>query len=157
MYLCEYGAAAMLGLLFGIIISMPVSKMVSANAVTSLGIIVPAEISLPFAAIFTAVWIVIISIIIVLPCRRLDRITPVSAILDRENSRQTVSKHTLDLKRLTISLAVRELLSSKRHYIAVCLIAAFLTVFGGIVLDMNGWLGKNGCSHECCRGYYRTV
>ncbi len=143
-YLCEYGFAAMLGLLLGIIMSLPVSKMVCANAVTSLGIIVPAEISLPFAAIFTAVWIVIISIIIVLPCRRLDRITPVNAILGRDSSRQTVSKHSLDLKRLTLSLAIRELLSGKKHYIAVCIISAFLTFFCGIVLDMNGWLGKNG-------------
>lgn len=73
-----------------------------------------------------------------------DQKTGEAVYCHRDNSRQTVSKHTLDLKRLTISLAVRELLSSKRHYIAVCLIAAFLTVFGGIVLDMNGWLGKNG-------------
>ena len=143
-YLCEYGAAALLGLLLGMILSLPVSKIVSANAVTSLGLIVPADIQPVFVVLFSCVWITIMSFIIILPCRRLDRITPVNAILGRDRSRQTVSKHGLDLKHLTVSLAVREFLSGKRHYTAVCLIAAFLTAFGGIVLDMNGWLGKNG-------------
>ena len=143
-YLCEYGAAAVLGLLLGIVMSMPVSAIVSANAVTSLGLIIPTVMHPSFVILFSCIWIAVMSFIIILPCHGLDRITPVSAILDRSTGQARTTKKQLDLKRLTFSLAVRELICGTRHYIAVCIIAVFLTAFGGIVLDMNGWLGKNG-------------
>ncbi len=143
-YLCEYGLAAAGGLAFGLLLSFPTAKFISAKAVTSLGIIVPANPSVVFIAVFSLIWLAVMAVIIILPCRGLDKITPVNAILDRNDSRVKAAKKALDLKRLTPSLAVRELMSGKMHYIAVYIIAAFLTAFGGIVLDMNGWLGKNG-------------
>ena len=147
-YLCEYGASAVLGLVLGIVMSMPVSAIVSANAVTSLGLIIPTVMHPSFVILFSCIWIAVMSFIIILPCHGLDRITPVSAILDRSTGQARTTKKQLDLKRLTFSLAVRELICGTRHYIAVCIIAVFLTAFGGIVLDMNGWLGKNGDIEE---------
>lgn len=143
-YLCEYGLPIAGGLLSGLLLSFPLVGMISKGAVTSLGLIVPAKASAAFILAFSLIWLGVMTAIIMIPCRRLDKITPVSAILEREKSDTKAAGHRLGLKRLTLSLSVRSLISSKKQYISVCIIAAFLTFFGGIVLDMNEWLGANG-------------
>ena len=109
-----------------------------------MGLLVPAKMSIVFILVFSLLWLGTMAITILIPCMRLDKITLISAMNDREKGGTAIVSRRFALKKLTLSLSIRSLVSAKRHYISVCIISAFLSLFGGIVLDMNGWLGTNG-------------
>lgn len=132
------------GMLFGFLLAEPLSSVVIGATITSTGLLIPAA---PNVALNALVFLLILSVLtgfICHKCRPIQRVSPMQAI--REDSVQVSSRIILPIhqKRMLPELAVRQVLTGKRRYVGVLVIAALLVFFASLVGRMDSWLGADG-------------
>lgn len=147
-YMTAVGSSVVLGMLLAI----PVSGQISRMMVTTTGVLLPIRFPILPCMGVLAVLLLLSAGFCFQRLGRLGRISPMAAIR-RENGEQgNVRKHmgynrripVIRAKGLTLHLALRQVLTGRKRYISVCLVAAILVFFASLAGRINGWLGTDG-------------
>ena len=147
-YMTAVGSSVVLGMLLAI----PVSGQISRMMVTTTGVLLPIRFPILPCMGVLAVLLLLSAGFCFQRLGRLGRISPMAAIR-RENGEQgNVRKHmgynrripVIRAKGLTLHLALRQVLTGRKRYISVCLVAAMLVFFASLAGRINGWLGTDG-------------
>lgn len=144
--LTTYLTVILPGMLLGLIAAIPATGLVNAMTLTTTGILIPS--SLPFGlclSAFAIVYLLLISFLLY-KLRKISRATPMRAIRGETEGRPVSIKRLPSIhgKGLSASLALRQLLTSKRRYAGACLVAVLLVFFVSLVGRMDAWLGADG-------------
>ena len=141
-YLILYGGAVLAGLLFGLAPVLGVARMLAGMMVSSTGLLV--EVSLPAGLILLILLGILLLFAVFLSVRtkRILKIAPMQTIREAGGGKKVSS--SLRKRFLSLDIAVREIRSDRRKYIAICTISAFLVLFLSVIGRMGAWLGPNG-------------
>jgi len=146
--LMQYLTAIVCGMMAGFVLSVPVSRIVSEEMITTTGIHIPAR--LPLGWILLSYLAVLLLLILFIYCKtgKISHITPMRAIRG-EGAVQW--RHTENApicgiinRGLYFQLALRQLATAKRQYISACIVAVLLVFFASLVGRMDSWLGADG-------------
>lgn len=144
--LMQYTAAILPGLLMGLLGAGPFIRLVSRATLTTTGIQIPAGI--PWALCLVAFALVLFLLIgfILRKTGRIGRIAPMKAIRgETDGAALSLRKvPAISGSRLSLSLAVRQLLTGRKKYISACLVAILLVFFASMIGRMDTWLGADG-------------
>ena len=142
LYLNLYGGAVLAGLLLGLPLAWEIAKLTAKSMVSSTGMLI--ELTFPtgiISAIFLGL-LLVFAVFLLVRTRRVLRIAPVQTIQEVSDGKKVIS--ALRKGYLSLDIAIRELRSGKRKYIALCIISAFLALFLSIIGRMGTWLGRDG-------------
>lgn len=142
--MAQYGAGALAGMALALGLGRLLVGSLPRLMVTSTGLLMSAKYPwlLLFAA-FAGVLLLLFGFIL-LRTRSTVHLAPVEVLSRRhEQSARRVTGRIHGCM-LSLSLAVRQLLTGKRRYAGIFLISALLVVFLSIVGRMGAWLGPNG-------------
>ncbi|MCD2492349.1 ABC transporter permease [Lacrimispora sp. NSJ-141] len=144
--LLQYAAAILPGMLLGILLTRPASRLVSSATITTTGLRVPADVPLGLCLGAFAAILLLLAAFILLKTARISRIMPMKAIRgDMERSPFRPEKWpAVNGENLSISLAVRQLATGRRKYLSACVTAILLVFFVSMIVRMNAWLGADG-------------
>ena len=142
LYLSLYGGTVLAGLFLGLVLSWGVAGLLAKAMVSSTGLLI--DLSFPTGIIFVILLglLVLFAVFLLMRTRRILRIAPVQTIREVYDGKKITS--ALRKRFLSLDIALRELRSGKRKYIALCIISFFLTMFLSIIGRMGTWLGPNG-------------
>lgn len=143
--LVQYVSTIILGMLLGILIAFWLIQPITQRLVTTSGILVPT--TLPVRLILAVhVFLLLLFIgFIAIKLQRINRLSPIDAIQRTSEQEYSHLGYTLTSKGiLELKLTFRQLLSNKKNYISVGLVAMLLVFFISLVVRMNSWLGPNG-------------
>lgn len=143
--LVQYASTIILGMLLGILIASWLIQPITQTMVTTSGILVPT--TLPVRLILAVhVFLLLLFIgFIAIKLQRINRLSPIDAIQRTSDQEYSHLGYTLTSKgNLELKLTFRQLLSNKKNYISVGLVAMLLVFFISLVVRMNSWLGPNG-------------
>jgi len=143
--LLQYGIPAVLGLVIGFLLSVPLGGMVTNATLTTTGVLIPQTPTLLFMAAAFIVIMLLLALFIFIRTRRIGKITPMKAI--RGETDGTVTKITKPAafgSNIYFRLAFRQLLTGKSRYIGAFVVALLLTFFASLVGRMDSWLGTDG-------------
>lgn len=141
----QYLTCMILGIVLSIIAILGLLNKISNLLITSTGFIMPTNLPvIPCIIAFAIVSIILITVIIV-KTSKISKIAPIE-IIRGENTESQGSKTIgeIDKKGITMSIAIRQLLSEKKKYIGVFVISILLTFFALIVTRLDSWVGENG-------------
>ena len=141
-YLSLYGGTIFAGLILGLAFSFLIAKILAKAMITSTGMLI--EISFPAGVVLPILLgiLLIFAAFLFVRTARILKIAPMQTI--RETGGEKLVKSSFKRRFLTLGIALRELLSGKKKYIALCLISAFLALFLSVIGKMGTWLGPNG-------------
>ena len=142
LYLTLYGGTVLTGLLVGLVLACGMSGQLAKAMVSSTGMLI--ELFFP-AGVISAIFLGILALFAVflfVRTRRILKIAPVQTIREAADGVKITS--ALRKRYLSLDIALRELRSGKRKYIALCMIAVFLALFLSVIGRMGTWLGPNG-------------
>ena len=141
-YLALYGGTVLIGLILGLLLSFAVAELLAKAMVTSTGMLI--ELTFPVGVILPILCgiLLIFAVFLFVRTARILKIAPMQTI--RETGGEKRVNSPLRKRFLTLDIAVRELLSGKLKYVALCVISAFLTLFLSIIGKMGAWLGLSG-------------
>lgn len=143
--LVQYGIPAMLGLVIGFLLSIPLGNMVSAGTLTTTGVLIPGTPSLIALTLAFVLLAFLLSLFIFIRTRKISRITPMKAIRGETDGAVTQIKRPAAFGGCThFRLAFRQLMSGKSRYIGAFVVALLLVFFASMVGRMNAWLGSDG-------------
>ena len=142
LYLSLYGGTVLAGLFLGLVLSWGVAGLLAKAMVSSTGLLI--DLSFPTGIIFVILLglLVLFAVFLLMRTRRILRIAPVQTIREVYDGKKITS--ALRKRFLSLDIALRELRSGKRKYIALCIISFFLAMFLSIIGRMGTWLGPNG-------------
>ena len=144
--LLQYLITALCGMVAGMLLSLPATRLTSQMTVTTTGLLLPS--SLPIGDCLAALAAVLFLLMgfVWLYTRRISRISPVSAIRGTWKEAQKSKKAAFLIQKegLPFWLALRQLSSDKRRYIGACLVALLLAFFASLTGRVDAWLGPNG-------------
>lgn len=145
-WLAQYLAGILGGMLMGLAVVVPLSRLASSAALTTTGIRVPADLPigwcLPAFGIFSGLFIGFIW----MKTRPICGITPMKAIRgDMGSAGGSQTPHTpISGKHLQLGIALRQLATGKRRYAGACLVAVLLVFIASMIGRMDSWLGPDG-------------
>ena len=141
-YLILYGGTVLLGLLLGLALAWNVAGVLAGAMVSSTGMRI--ELSFPAKASIPVLLgiLLLFALFLFARTRRILQIAPVQTLRETSGEKRIVSP--LRKGFLSLDIALRELRAGKRRYIALCLIAVFLSLFLSVIGRMGTWLGPNG-------------
>ena len=146
MQLIQYGAAILPAMVLGLALTPFVSGTVCDATLTTTGIIIPTGI--PVLSCFGAFLLVMLLLtgFIAVKTGKIGGITPMSAIRGEASgpAGKLGKVPAIQGSRLTLSLALRQLLTEKRKYVSAFLVAVLLVFFASMIGRMDGWLGPDG-------------
>lgn len=144
--LMQYAAAILPGMLLGILLTRPVSVLVSSATLTTTGLRVPADVPLGLCLAAFAMILLLLCAFILLKTARIGRITPMQAIRSETAGVcfRPEKAPAIDGSRLGVSLAIRQLLTGRQKYVSACIVAVLLVFFASMIGRMNAWLGADG-------------
>lgn len=144
--LAQYLAAILPGMLFGILLSVPLGRLVSHATVTTTGILVPGRLPVRQCILCFAGMTVLLMGYIPMKLRRISSITPMKAIQGETdgNALKTAVRNTIQGRNLKISLALRQLITGRGRYISAGIVTILLVFFASLVGRMDSWLGPDG-------------
>lgn len=149
--LMQYLTAILSGMVLGVLLSLPGSRIVCEATITTTGVKIPSVLPVGWCTVSCLTVLVLLILFIYARTGRIGSITPMRAI--RCPAGRDISgmgekiRHMpgqLIRKGLTFRLAVRQLASGKRQYLGVCLVAALLVFFASLAGRMDSWLGSDG-------------
>lgn len=142
--MAQYGAGVLAGMALALSLGKLLAGYLPRLMVTSTGLLMPAKYPwlLLFAA-FAGVLLLLFGFIL-LRTRGIIRLAPVEVLSRRHGQSARRVSGRIHGRMLSLSLAVRQLLTGKRRYAGIFLISAMLAVFLSIVGRMGAWLGPNG-------------
>lgn len=136
--LVQYGFTTVPAIIIGMTLTIPIAQLVNRIMLTSSGVLF--EINLPMMILMFAYLIVlmILTSFVILKTRKISHISPIQAMQDTE----------VDFRKNkisgTLSLVIRQLISGRKHYISICIVAVLLVFFSSMAGRMNSWLGSDG-------------
>ena len=142
LYLTLYGGTVLSGLILGLIFAWKIAGLLAKAMVSSTGMLV--ELSFP-AGVISAILLgilLVFAVFLFVRTRKILRIAPVQTIREVSDGKKISS--ALRRRYLSLDIALRELRSGKRKYIALCMISVFLAMFLSVIGRMGTWLGPNG-------------
>ena len=133
-------------MIFGTIISVPLSNIVSKATVTSTGILMPTK--LPVAQILLSFVLILLLLagFIILRTGMICRITPMKAIRNESTNLKFDPQKTVSAfgNGIHFRLAFRQLVTGKRRYVGALITAALLVFFASMTGRMSSWLDSDG-------------
>lgn len=174
LFFAQYLSAELLGVVSGIILSIPLETALTQGCQTITGIMPERGLSLSLSLLLIGIILLLSSALIFIKALPLGKISPVTAINGGKNDIYFDSRLKLPIskKALTASLAVRHLTSAKRRYISTVLISSILIFFMlTINLVINILTSKNaltaigaefsdvvvGCRSEDVEDYFQEI
>ncbi|MCC8023740.1 MAG: FtsX-like permease family protein [Clostridium sp.] len=147
--LAQYQAFILGGMLMGIAIAAPLSRLVSRATLTTTGIRIPAGLPAVWCFLCCFLVFMILTGFVILKTAKINRITPMKAI--REEAFGSV-RGTLGMGKyfpiqgthLKFSMALRQLTAGARRYGGACIVAILLVFFASLIGRMDSWLGADG-------------
>ena len=132
------------GMLLGFLLAEPLASAVIKATISTTGLLIPAT---PNIGLNVLAFLLILSVLVWFichKCRPIQKISPMQAI--REEAGQIASGTMLSIhqKGILPELAVRQVLTGKRRYAGVLVIAALLVFFASLVGRVDNWLGMDG-------------
>ncbi len=144
--LMQYGAAILPAMVLGLALTPLVSGIVCDATLTTTGLIIPTD--LPILSCTGAFLLValILTGFITLKAAKIGHITPMSAIRGEAAGPAVKIGKVPPIRggSLTVSLALRQLLTSKAKYASAFLVAVLLVFFASMIGRMDAWLGPDG-------------
>ena len=140
-YLSGYGGIMAFGFITGLFCSGMIARMLAKGLVSSTGMLVAVRLPIVPVLLVLGVFFLLFALFLMLRTRRILKITPVQIF--QESVGGAVSSK-LRKASLEWDIAMREIQSRHRNYIALCLVAFVLTIFLSVVGRMGSWLGPNG-------------
>lgn len=134
------------GLVSGIIFSMPLSAFTANSTITTTGTKIPTSLPIGLTALSFAAVLLLLAAFILLRTKKIAKISPMSAIRgEAETTRFDPNKSPCAFGRgINFRLALRQLISGKRRYIGALTTAMLLAFFASLIGRMDTWLGKDG-------------
>ena len=142
LYLSLYGGTVLAGLFLGLVFSWGVAGLLAKAMVSSTGLLIDLSFPTGIISLILLGLLVLFAVFLLMRTRRILRIAPVQTIREVYDGKKITS--ALRKRFLSLDIALRELRSGKRKYIALCIISAFLAMFLSVIGRMGTWLGPNG-------------
>ena len=140
-YLSGYGGIMAFGFITGLFCSGMIARMLAKGLVSSTGMLVAVRLPIVPVLLVLGVFFLLFALFLMLRTRRILKIAPVQIF--QESVGGAVSSKFRKAS-LEWDIAMREIQSRHRNYIALCLVAFVLTIFLSVVGRMGSWLGPNG-------------
>ena len=141
-YLALYGGTILIGLILGIAFSFLIAKLLAKAMITSTGMLIELTFTAGVILPILLGILLIFAVFLFVRTARILKIAPMQTMRETGGEKQVSS--ALRKNFLTLDIAVRELRSGKKKYIALCVISAFLALFLSVIGKMGTWLGPNG-------------
>ena len=137
-----YGGGFLLGIAAGLLPMLPVSRAIALGMVNSTGMLISVQPPALLIAVILGALFIGFTLFLFARTARILAVSPMQTI--RQSGGGRVVKSPIRKRTLCADIALREVLSAKRKYVGICLIAALLTVFLSVIGRMGAWLGPNG-------------
>ena len=141
-YLTAYGGVMLTGLITGLFCSGMIARMLSQGLVSSTGMLVAVRLPIMPVLLLLGLFLLLFAVFLMLRTRRILKIAPVQIFQENPGGKIVCSK--LRKGFLEWDIAVREIQSRRRNYMALCLASFVLAVFLSVAGRMGSWLGPNG-------------
>lgn len=141
-YLVIYGGTVLLGLLSGLLLSLPISHMIAGGMVTSTGMLISVS---PPSGIISAIFAILLLLLggfLILRTAKIMAVRPMQTVIPQNSGKAAASP--IRKKNLALWLAIRSLMAGKLRYMGLLIISLMLTLFLSIIGRMGTWLGPNG-------------
>lgn len=144
--LMQYGAAILPAMALGLVLTPLVSGVVCDATLTTTGLIIPTGIPVLSCAGAFLLMALLLAGFITWRTAKIGHITPMKAIRgETVGPAGRVGKvPPIQGGRLTLSLALRQLLTAKGKYVSAFLVAVLLVFFASMIGRMDAWLGPDG-------------
>lgn len=141
-YLLLYGGVLLSGLLLGVLSAKGIATTLASALVSSTGL--RAAVKLPALLIMSLLLalIFLFAVFLILRTAKILKIAPMETIRKTAGGKRV--KTPLRRHLLEWDIALRELRFGWKKYLALFLIAVFLTIFLSVIGRMGTWLGPNG-------------
>lgn len=144
--LIQYATFILSGMAAGLVLTMPLSSMVSNATLTTTGVRVPNAFPWGYCLGAFAIILFLLTAFIICKTAKIGCITPMKAIRGETEgiSFDPQKSPAISGKRIPLSLAVRQLITGRKRYISACIVAILLTFFVSMIGRMDTWLGTDG-------------
>ncbi len=141
-YLEIYGGALLFGFLAGLLVSVLLAGVLAKNMVSSTGMLTHLHVPIVPVVLFFLGLLAAFALFLLIQTARIIKITPMLAIREAKGSSRVMTG--FHKNKLSLWLALREVLAGKKRYVGIFLISFVLVMFLGIVDRMAGWVGLEG-------------
>lgn len=141
-YLGVYGGALLFGVLAEFLLSVLLAAVLAKAMVSSTGMLIRLHVPLMPVILFLSALLVVFALFLLIQTAGIIKISPMQAVREIGSSRRVISQ--FHQKRLSLWLALREVLAGKKRYAGILLISFVLVLFLGVVDRMAGWVGMEG-------------
>lgn len=141
-YLLLYGGVTLAGLLIGLLSAEGIAGALAKGLITSTGLPVFVKLPLGLSFALLAAEVFLFALFLMLRTRKILAVAPMETFREVAGGKRVRS--AIRRKFLVWDIAVREIKYGRKNYIALFLIAVFLTVFLAVIGRMGTWLGPNG-------------
>lgn len=154
----QYLLVILPGMFIGILFSLFTSKVMAAATWITTGILIPTKLPVIMCGLLFTGILLLFTLVLGLKLHKISKIAPIKAIrgetdgipyLPKQVHRQTVTymqnkSGQVSSRRLELWLAFRQLLSGRKRYFGLFVVAFLLTFFISVVGRMDIWLGPDG-------------
>ncbi|MBR6044155.1 MAG: FtsX-like permease family protein [Ruminococcus sp.] len=137
-YMMQYIIALLIGTVLGLILSVPLLKVLGNMFRTVTGIHTDCSIDFLSCGLIALAMIAVFTVIILLSTRKLGRLSPVNALNNAHRDVHFTGRLNAPMKQnaLSLSVSVRQLTSGMRHYIFIFVITVILMFFMTTVFNL---------------------
>ncbi len=143
--LIQYFIAILIGIMVGSVISALTGGAISQSTLTTIGVLIPGDIPWLKGFAVVTVMLLILLAFILKKVSKIEKVAPLDAIQGRiQSGENKKSKRFIRKKYLHLNLTLRQIVSGKKRYAGICIIALLLVFFASMVGRMDSWLGADG-------------
>ncbi|MBR6102198.1 MAG: FtsX-like permease family protein [Ruminococcus sp.] len=137
-YMLQYIIALLIGTVIGLILSVPLLKVLGSMFRTVTGIHTDCSIDFLSCGLIALGMIGVFTVIILLTTRKLGRLSPVNALNNAHRDVHFTGRLNAPMKQkaLSLSVSLRQLTSGMRHYIFIFVITVILMFFMTTVFNL---------------------
>lgn len=141
----QYGAMILAGMVLGLMLTVPVSRIASAATLTTTGILVSTALPNGWLALSFGAILVLLGAFIYWKAGKIGKVSPMKAIQgETETAAVSSTPVTISAKILPLRLALQQVLRGKRVYAGALAVAVLLSFFAAMIGRMDAWLGPDG-------------
>lgn len=141
----QYICPVIAGNAAGIVLAIPLAYAARSLTITSTGILISGTLPGAYLAVIFLLVIAVIAAFILAASKPVLSIRPLQAIARQDVPHVSIKgKNPIQKNMLSMSLAIRQLLTGWSRYAGVLIVTALLTLFASVVGRMEAWVGPNG-------------
>ncbi|MCM1192324.1 MAG: ABC transporter permease [Acetatifactor muris] len=141
-YLLLYGGVILAGLILGLASAEWIAARLARGLVSSTGMLIAAKLPFLLSSLLLMMLVLLFAVFLILRTERILAVAPMETIRGTAGGKRVQT--AIHRRFLEWDIAMRELHYGKKNYIALFLIAVFLTIFLAVIGRMGTWLGPNG-------------